>query len=146
MLAFLRDFALRSSCYCCQFAQIKRQGDLTLADFWGVAKKYPEYDIDDQGTSLILVNNATGQMWLDSCREQLFMEVADLDTAVAGNPVLARPAKRPPERDTFFHDLDALPFKKLKRKYHLHPPSFFHRAIRTIKRGGGKLSAWCCLK
>ncbi|MDD2466001.1 MAG: Coenzyme F420 hydrogenase/dehydrogenase, beta subunit C-terminal domain [Desulfobulbus sp.] len=134
MLAFLRDVALRLSCYNCKFTNINRQGDITLADFWGVAKKYPEYDMDDKGTSLVLVNSPKGQIWLDGCRPRLFLGLADIDTAIAGNPVLVRPVKRPPERDTFYHDLDALAFKALVRKYQLGKLSFHRRVIKFLKR------------
>jgi len=56
MAAFSSNCALRAACYVCQFATVVRPGDLTIADFWGVAKQYPEYDRDDKGTSLVLVN------------------------------------------------------------------------------------------
>lgn len=134
MKAFLSDIALRSSCYHCQFARLRREGDLTLADFWGVEKKYPEYDAEDKGTSLILVNNHQGEMRLDENRAQLFLGEADLDTAVSGNPVLIKPARRPVERDVFFHDLSTLNFNALKKKYKLCPPSFFMRVAKGMKR------------
>ena len=133
-LAFLKRIALRFSCYACQFKGVTRGGDITLADFWGVAKRYPEYDTDDRGTSLVLVNSSKGQTWLDSCRSRLFCGPADIDTAIAGNPMLVRPAERPAERDTFYYDLDALAFKALIRKYQLCRPPFYRRAIGKVKR------------
>ena len=47
MAAFLSNYALRPSYYKCKFTNTLRYGDLTLADFWGVAIKYPEYDRDE---------------------------------------------------------------------------------------------------
>lgn len=134
MLAFLRNIALRLSCYTCKFTNIKRQSDLTMADFWGVGKKYPEYDENDEGTSLVLVNSKKGQVWLDECRSRLFLGPADIDTAIAGNPVLIRSVCRPPDRDTFYNDLDTLAFNKLVRKYQLCRPPFHRRAIGGLKR------------
>jgi coenzyme F420-reducing hydrogenase beta subunit len=133
MAAFLRDYALRPSCYICQFKSTMRQGDLTIADFWGVANEYPEYDSDDKGTSLVLVNNKHGQAWLDSCRKNLFLGMANLDTAIVGNAQLVRPSFRPSERDTFYGDLAILSFHALIRKYRLHPPSLSRRIVGALK-------------
>ena len=134
MKAFLSGIALRNSCYTCQFTQLSRQGDLTLADFWRVAKKYPEYDVDDKGTSLIIVNNQQGERWLEENRPELFLGKADLETAVSGNPRLIRPATRPLARDRFFHDFEDLDCKTLKRQYSLGPPSLSKRMARGIRR------------
>ena len=134
MLAFLRGYALRKSCYSCKFKNTKRYSDLTLGDFWGVAKKYPQYDLDDKGTSLVLVNTKKGQSLLESCKSRLFLGPADLDTAVAGNPMLVRPCRLPPERSTFYHDLERLSFQALIIKYRLHLPPLSHRILATLKR------------
>ena len=135
MLAFLRNYALRLSCYLCKFTTANsRPGDLTIADFWGVAKKYPEYDHDDKGTSLVLVNTKKGKSWLCACSQHLFLGTADLDTAIAGNPSIVRPSHRPPERDTFYRDLDLLPFPAIIRKYRLHTPSLPRRLVISLKR------------
>lgn len=123
LAAFLRNYALRPSCFECQFTTVTRSGDLTLADFWGVAKKYPEYDRDDKGTSLVLVNTEKGRAWLNCCQSSLFLGPADLDTAITGNPMLVRSCPRPPERETFYLDLKTMPFEAMIRKYRLHGPT-----------------------
>jgi coenzyme F420-reducing hydrogenase beta subunit len=133
MLAFLRGYALRNACYACMFKN-KRYGDLTLGDFWGVAKKYPQYDLDDKGTSLVLINTKKGQSLLESCKSRLFLGHADLDTAVSGNPMLVRSCRLPPERNTFYQDLERLSFQSLIIKYHLHLPPLSHRILATLKR------------
>ena len=134
MVAFLYDYALRPSCYACAFTTTRRFGDLTIADFWGVANKYPEYDLGDKGTSLLLVNTKKGATWLDTCRSSLFLGPADLDTAIVGNPMLVRSSKRPVQRNAFYQDLGKMPFSGIIRKYHLHPPSLFRRLAGRIKR------------
>jgi len=136
MLAFLRNYTLRPSCYDCKFTNLTRFGDLTLADFWGVEKNYPEYDKEDKGTSLVLVNSDKGQTWLENCRGQLFLGPADIHTAIVRNPMLVQPARKPIERITFYHDLETLGFDALVLKYQLHKQKHpFHiRIIRSIKR------------
>jgi len=133
-VAFVKNYSLRPACYACRFTTTDRTGDLTIADFWGVGSRYPQYDRDDKGTSLILVNTETGQKWLDRCRERLFFGPADLETALARNPMLWRPAPRPPRRGSFYKDLLDLPFSDLVRRYRLHPPSLWQRSLAAAKR------------
>lgn len=134
MVTFLRNYALRPSCYSCKFKGIPYFSDLTIADFWGVGNNYPEYDCDDKGTSLLLVNNEKGKALIEACRLNLFLGPADLDTAIAGNPGLIRSCIRPVQRDTFFINLEVLSFSSLIRKYSLNPPTFFHRVLVSTKR------------
>lgn len=142
MKAFLRNYSLRPACYNCPFACVPRVGDITLADFWGVAKQYPQYDTDDVGTSLILVNSPKGERWLASCSSNLYLGAADLDTAVSGNPVLVRPCQRPLERESFYPDLNTLPFPAFVQRYRLYPLSPMGRALHKMERGGRQLVRW----
>ncbi len=134
MLGFLRNIYLRPSCYICQFARIDRPGDITLADFWGVGQKYPQYDKDDKGTSLILVNSSKGNLWFNQIKKSLFLGIADIDTAVGGNPILSQPSVRAQARDTFFRDLGQISFEKIIRKYQLYAPTLLQKYSRAIKR------------
>jgi coenzyme F420-reducing hydrogenase beta subunit len=134
ILGFLKNIYLRPSCYNCKFASTDRSGDLTIADFWGVANTYPEYDNDDKGTSLILVNTAKGKQLLNNCKNNLFWGTADLNTAILGNPVLVRPSFQPPERDAFFHDLAILPFAEIVHKYNLRGPTKIQVILKQTKK------------
>jgi len=134
MASFLKDYALRESCYACKFTTTHRQGDLTIADFWKVATKYPEYDTEDKGTSLILVNSKKGQSWLNSCHSKLFIGMGDLEQAIFGNPMLARPACRPAARDSFYRHVSIMSVRQLRRKYRLHPQPFWRRVLAGVNR------------
>lgn len=134
MLGFLQNIYLRPSCYDCKFTNTDRPGDLTIADFWNVEKRYPKYDQEDKGTSLILVNTAKGQVWLDVCHKRLFLGSADLETAIAGNSSLVRSVKRSSKRETFYRDFGVIPFSIIIRKYRLHAPSRTRRIIVLLKR------------
>jgi len=134
MLAFLRNYSLRPACYRCKFANLLRPGDITLGDFWGVGKKYPHYDNEDLGTSLVLVNTKRGQSLLEACKEQLYVGEADMQWALKGNPSLVRPVDEPGERQTFYVDLDRMPLWRLYQKYNLSPPSRLTKAFRAVGR------------
>ena len=133
MAAFCKEFSLRPVCYACPYTTVGRGGDLTIADFWRVADRYPEYDADDKGTSLLLVNSEKGAIWLDTCRSQLFLGAADIETAIAGNPMLARPCHRPQERNTFYTDLAAEPYSTVIRTYRLRPAPIAQRLAYELK-------------
>lgn len=120
--SFYRDYCLRASCYICKFSTTVRQSDITLADYWGVATKYPQYDREDRGTSLLLINTEKGQRWLNLCKATLFVGSGDLQHATNGNKRLLRPVSRPPERETFFQDMLTASVEELRFQYQLHLP------------------------
>jgi coenzyme F420-reducing hydrogenase beta subunit len=134
MASFLKKYSLRESCYDCQFTHTTRMGDITLADYWKVSTKYPEYDKEDKGTSLVLINSEKGRTWINHCQDRLFMGKGDLAHAIYGNPMLTRSAARPPERETFYFDLAELTLHELRKKYQLHPRKFHQRAVGFIQR------------
>jgi coenzyme F420-reducing hydrogenase beta subunit len=132
MSAFLKDYALRPSCYACKFKNTQRESDLTIADFWNVSKKYPNYDLDDKGTSLVLVHNQKGQAWLNACSSKLFIGHADINTAITGNQSLVQSSPCPSQRSTFYHDVNTMSFTKFIIKYHISI-SAFEQALSDFK-------------
>lgn len=62
--------ALRPSCYQCSFCNLKRQGDLTVADMWGIDKCLPDFK-DFLGVSLVLVHNSKGLTLFDKAADKL---------------------------------------------------------------------------
>ncbi len=112
MQAFLRDVCLRPSCYECLFTSVERTGDLTLADFWGIEKIHPEWDISN-GVSLLLVNTARGAALWNNVRERVFASEEEISEAVKYNPVFRRRARKHPMFDEFQAHLDELPLPEL---------------------------------
>lgn len=112
MQAFLKDLALRKSCFECKYAKIQRQGDITLGDFWSI-KKYKKSLDDDKGTSLVLVNNKKGRELYDLIKDNLKInKKVPLKYAIKGNPNLVRPSLINENREVFFENLGAIPFGK----------------------------------
>lgn len=64
MKAFLQDIILRPSCYDCKAKGYSSQSDITIADFWGIGKVFPDMD-DDKGTGLVFINTEKGAHSLD---------------------------------------------------------------------------------
>ena len=81
MQVFLSDIFLRPSCYDCKCKNGKSGSDLTLGDFW-CAEKVDSYIDDDNGLSLVLINNPKKmQIGKSLCfqREFLFKDVKNLN-------------------------------------------------------------------
>lgn len=64
-----RSLMLRRTCQDCKFAEIPRQGDITIGDFWGIGLYKAELN-DGRGTSVVLVNNDKGKEYLEKIKEK----------------------------------------------------------------------------
>lgn len=141
MLAFLRNLSLRPSCYSCHFTNMNREGDLTIADFWGVGKFDPALNPDDKGTSLILQNSQAGHNLLSMAAADLFLKEVPVEAAMPGNPMLSEPSSMPPERATFFRDLESQSFDKFVRGYGLRRPGLRVRLTWRLRKLVSRWSA-----
>lgn len=99
---FGNNIILRNSCGHCQFNRLPRQADITIGDFWGIDKKYPQFN-DGKGTSVILVNNIKGYELLNKVKYnfKVFNKVL-LNDAIPGNPNIISSSKENSYRDIFF--------------------------------------------
>lgn len=74
MKAFLSRICLRESCYQCPYRGINRCSDLTISDFWGAWRIFPD-DETVQGMSCILANTDRGRNLIDSIMKQKIADV-----------------------------------------------------------------------
>jgi len=102
---FLSNLFLRPACHACQFKEMKSGSDLTLADYWGVEKRFACFQ-DNRGTSLVLVNSAAGRELLQSCASRLELRDSDYAHALACNPSIQRSSLPHPGRALFFKRLE----------------------------------------
>lgn len=98
---FLKGVNYRESCYSCKFSNLKRVGDLTIGDFWGVEKYFPNLDAH-KGISLLLVNSQKGKQVLQLIDKSVALYETNKENAVAGNLNLIMPTTRPEHRDTYY--------------------------------------------
>ncbi len=122
MTAFLRNFSIRKSCFTCPFQKTPRQGDITIGDFWRIARYDKKLD-DKKGTSLVVINNVKGKNFFDSVKSEFkLVEKVPYKYAVKGNKTLIRPTKFNPNRDEFManvtkENIDSLLKKFVGEKY-----------------------------
>ena len=116
MKIFLKDVALRESCYNCNFKVGNKYSDITLGDFWGIKQWYPEM-YSRSGVSAIIVNTLKGQDLFNSIQNQLTYKNCNLEEIIDGNPSLKYSGKLTCKREKFFKDIDKYTIEKLSEKY-----------------------------
>ena len=117
MVSYLRySVSLRPSCYECKYKGTERFSDVTVGDFWGIAKKDSTLD-DDHGTSLVMINTEKGQKMFDSVRDGLKYTECSIDDIPGGNMCLSKSPKIGERRDLFFKDLGKKSFGYIYKRY-----------------------------
>ena len=100
--AFLPCLSVRKSCGTCTFAVLPRQGDVTLADFWGVRKYNKDFD-DGKGTSIVILNSKKGKEYYKLISSRLKLnEQVPFDYIITLGQPFDKPFKNHPERDRYF--------------------------------------------
>lgn len=127
---FYSHLALRPSCHYCKYANIKRQSDITIGDFWGIEKIKPEFD-DGKGISLVLINTVKGMNLFDCIKQTI--EYFESNTTDCTQPNLVEPTVASPERDHFWADFQTKSLRCLAIKYNLYD-SRFKKIKKAIKR------------
>lgn len=120
MRGFLRELFLRDSCYNCRFANMNRQGDITLADYWAYRHKHGEIRNKEKGCSLILMNNDKGRNLIDQVMPQMISYPMSIEEACMGNQALKRCFPKNPLSDSFWNDFFGKGFEGIIDKY-LYP-------------------------
>lgn len=111
---FFSELALRHSCSNCKFASIKRQGDITLGDFWGIENVCPE-SYHKGGVSLLQINTIKGQTLLDAISDNV--RIAEASTTEKEHPNLYYPTHPNPQREQFMSDYFQHGFEFVLKRY-----------------------------
>lgn len=102
---FMDGDCYRESCYQCTYANTSRVGDLTVGDFWGIAKSHPNFN-SSKGVSSVFVNTEKGQKLFEMMRVLAEVEEATLEEGIVKQHNLVQPSNRPVTRDTFYKGID----------------------------------------
>lgn len=112
-------YSLRPSCHECKYTNTSREGDITLADFWG----YQAHNIHtiqyNKGTSLVLVNSNKGIELFDKIKKHLYFEGATIEAAKKSNKSLSEPFRiEKTKLESFWKDYEnGASVKELNQKY-----------------------------
>lgn len=119
---------IRPSCGNCDFKGVPRQGDLTIADFWGIEEALD----DDKGTSLVLINSEKGEKLFNEIKSSLVFHQRVFDEIFKGNVCFTESVPVPEKSHEFLCSLDSLPFSTAIKKY-THIP-FQRKVFNRLKR------------
>lgn len=121
---FYTDACLRESCYSCQYANTERVADVTIGDFWGVEKVFPDMD-DNQGLSLVLVNSSKGRKFWNEFLKEADVKIRETKVKKCLQRNLQIPTLRSKQTEEFWNDFLNCDYKKIVRKY--GQPRFYER-------------------
>ena len=112
---FYEHNILRDCCYQCPYKSLERQGDISIADAWGIAKAAPQFD-DNHGVSLVLSNTEKGQKWLDKALKDCDYEMCDIADYM--QDPFVKSFEKPGDYEAFWEDYFRKDFGEIvKNKY-----------------------------
>lgn len=114
---FISNCYLRPSCHHCKIRADQYRSDLTLADFWGVEKKHPDWN-DDGGTSLVVVHTEKGRAALRQAASALRVLPLDEEDALRENPSYYHCVAPNPLRGKVMKELETQPFDQVIKRYY----------------------------
>lgn len=127
MLVYRHEM-IRQSCFDCPFCNFNRVGDISLADFWGGEKKYPNLGNDPSGVSLVIINSLKGSTLFSGLDNSKVLEVSRDDCI---QPNLMHPSSKSSDTDIYWEHFINYGIRKLLK---LDSPAFKHRLKFLIKK------------
>lgn len=104
---------IRPSCGQCQFKKEKMCSDITLADYWGIEKKFD----DDKGTSLVAINTPKGVALFDKVKSHITYHLQSNNNAFLHNPSYLQSVTISPKSEKFLLSLSKNRFSKSLKRY-----------------------------
>ncbi len=111
---YFSGISMRESCASCKFTNLKRVGDITIGDFWGIPKDSP-YEQDGRGLSLALINSSKGESLFNKITEKYIVEQSNTTDCL--QPQLQYPSKLSPLQRAFIEDYTNYGFKLVAKRY-----------------------------
>lgn len=112
---FCKHIILRKSCGNCKYANFIRPSDITIGDFWGWEKTDKDFNKDDKGVSLVLLNTEQGQKIFFKCLNEL--NIISTTTELCVQPNLVTSSILDEQSDSFMHDYSKKGFLYVAKKY-----------------------------
>ena len=116
-------YSLRNSCHECQYTNLHRYGDITLADFWGFQAKNFKMSDYLKGTSCIIINTENGKKLFELIKNNITYELEKIENVVKNQVSLSKsfnPANN--DVESFWEDYDkGMSIDELNKKYIPNP-------------------------
>lgn len=128
---FYKHIMFRKSCGNCHFTNTKRPSDITIADFWGWEKTDPNFNADNKGCSLVLLNTEKGRKLFEAVKDRMNTVSANLEDCM--QPNMSHPSEIHPDSDQFFSDYRKKGFKYVMWRYgEKYPPTLIRKKKKQI--------------
>lgn len=121
---FLNGYIYRESCYSCKYANDKREGDLTIGDFWGIEKEHPDYfhknngkKFYTKGISCVLVNTENGKKLIEFFGNGIEWKESSFDQIAKYNQQLKVPVKKEDIRERLLKLYRDKGYKEMERYF-----------------------------
>ena len=105
---------LRPSCYTCPFTKLSRDTDLTIGDFWGIEKNYPDM-MNEDGVSIVIVHSLIGAELFEHVKEKIVWKETEISKSLQDN--LIKPTSYSPYRNVFMQYYQKNGFQKTLKLY-----------------------------
>ena len=135
---FYKPIMFRKSCGVCHFANTKRPSDITIADFWGWEKTDLNFNTDNKGCSLVLLNTEKGHELFKAIIGRMNTIPANLEDCL--QPNMIHPSEIHPKREKFEKDYASKGFLYVYFKYgeegwryRMRPTRFYNFLKKYIK-------------
>ena len=99
---FYKHIMFRHSCQVCHYTNTTRPSDITIADFWGWEKVDTDFNKDDKGVSLVLINSTKGRELFENVKNSIDFIKTEIGLALQSN--LQQPSAVSPQRMDFEKD------------------------------------------
>ena len=114
---FYKHIMFRQSCGYCHFCNTMRPSDITLADFWHSENVDKEFNADNKGANIVLINTPMGRVIFEAVKDKLSIIPVDISKCMQGN--LQRPTSPHPQRQQFEDYYANKGFEKTMKKFGL---------------------------
>ena len=126
---FIQHLYLRPSCHDCPARGFKSGSDVTLGDYWGVDRDFPELD-HQRGVSVIMVHNSQ-KITLD---RSLLMKKTSIENVLRYNPHIFKSPEESKFRSKFFQNYPTTELIKNISAHLVNERPFFKRYKKKAKK------------
>lgn len=129
---FYKHIMFRHSCQVCHYTNTIRPSDITIADFWGWERVDTDFNKDDKGVSLVLINSTKGRELFEIVKSSI--DFIKTEIGLALQPNLQQPSAVSPQRMDFEKDYKKRGLEYVLKKYgKTNEPDKITEIIRKIK-------------
>ena len=120
---FMSSLITTKGCFSCPFANMKRNADYTIGDFWGIEDVMPDFPVR-KGVSLILSNTEKGDMIIERIKNglsegEVIRECKD-NSFLSYQHNLIRPTEKPQNYEEFWIEYNNHGFDYVIKKYEFY--------------------------